>query len=237
MERLKIKYWLDTEFIELPERIVTRPVIKVMPGGKMETVVLPATIILLSIGLVCEDGREYYAVNTEADCSEASEWVKENVLMKMPEYNKSYNDLKQRGANDLKKTIKDIKKEVLHFCGQHNNVTEQCEFWAYFADYDWVVFCWIFGSMMDLPKGFPMYCKDIKQLLEQDFAVYLGQDDVTNKEWMEKNCPKPEGEHNALVDARWNRDTFNKIIRFRDERMYLKFSQIPLSKLKAYFNV
>ena len=25
-----------------------------------------------------------------------------------------------------------------------------------------------------------------------------------DKEWKEKNCPDPEGAHNALVDARWN---------------------------------
>ena len=51
------KYFYDTEFIE---------------DGK--------TIDLISIGIVCEDGREYYAQSVEFDESKASEWVKENVL-------------------------------------------------------------------------------------------------------------------------------------------------------------
>ena len=137
MKRDKVRYWLDTEFIELPERQKVVPIVKSMPGSKLETVIVPATIILLSIGLVCDDGREYYAVNTEADCSEASQWVKENVLEKMPEYNKSYKDLRSQGGSEYpKKTIADIRKELMQFCGQYNNVPEECEFWGYYADYD-----------------------------------------------------------------------------------------------------
>ena len=64
------------------------------------------------------------------------------------------------------------------------------EIWAYYASYDHVVFCQLFGTMMDLPNGFPMYTKDIKQLC----------DDLGNPE-----LPKQEsGEHNALADARHN---------------------------------
>lgn len=43
----------------------------------------------------------------------------------------------------------------------------QPEFWAYFGDYDWVLLCSLFGTMMDLPEGFPMYCCDVKQLLDE----------------------------------------------------------------------
>lgn len=177
----KMRYYIDTEFIETP--------------GHIE---------LISIGIVCQDGREYYAVNTEADISKASTWVIQNVLEKMPEYSNGYNDLRgyaygaHQGPNkpQEKKDLAMIKEELLQRCGQHNNVPEQCEFWGYYADYDWVVFCWIFGTMMDLPSGFPMYCKDLKQLMDS----YTGLD----KEWKRLNCPDPEGEHNALVDAKWN---------------------------------
>ncbi len=204
MKRQKIKYWLDTEFIELPERTVTRPKVQYMLGGEKETVTLPATIILISIGIVCEDGREYYAVNTEAECSEASDWVKENVLKKIPQYNKSYKDLRSHGGSDYpKKTIQDIRKELLQFCGQHNNVPEECEFWGYYADYDWVLFCWIFGTMMQLPKGFPKYCRDIKQLMDS----YEWREN-----WKQDNCPDPKDAHNALVDAKWNKLLYEKIV-------------------------
>ena len=53
-----MRYFIDTEFIE---------------DGK--------TIDLISIGIVAEDGREYYAQSVEFDHRKASEWVKENVLL------------------------------------------------------------------------------------------------------------------------------------------------------------
>ncbi len=170
-----MKYFIDTEFIEKPN-----------------------TIELISIGVVAEDGREYYAVNTECNCTNADDWVKENVLGKMPEYNKVYNDLRSQNhkGSDYagKKTIADIKKELLHFCGQNNNAIEQCEFYGYYADYDWVIFCWIFGKMIDLPKGFPMYCKDLKQMYDE----------------RKPTIPKPqqENEHNPLADAKWNYELY-----------------------------
>jgi 3' exoribonuclease, RNase T-like len=51
-----VKYWIDTEFIERPY-----------------------TIDLISVGLVAEDGREFYAESSEVDWSKANQWTLENV--------------------------------------------------------------------------------------------------------------------------------------------------------------
>jgi hypothetical protein len=51
-----VKYWIDTEFIARPY-----------------------TIDLISIGLVAEDGREFYAESSEVDWSKASLWTLQNV--------------------------------------------------------------------------------------------------------------------------------------------------------------
>jgi hypothetical protein len=67
------------------------------------------------------------------------------------------------------------------------------EFWGYYADYDWVAFCQLFGTMVSLPKGFPMYCRDLKQLL----------DSMGNPKFQ-----KDSDAHNSLSDARWIRDTY-----------------------------
>jgi len=186
-KRQKVKYWIDSEFVETP--------------GHIE---------LISIGIVCEDGRTYYAVNTEANLENASAWVKNNVLKNMPEYCPAYNDLrkysfseKERGKAQGKKTIENIKTEIYNWCGQNNNVPEDCEFWGYYSDYDWVLFCWLFGTMMDLPKGFPKFCLDVKQLMEQ----YKHFD----KTWKEHNHPDPKEAHNALVDAIWTKELYEKV--------------------------
>ena len=77
------------------------------------------------------------------------------------------------------------------------------EFYAYYADYDWVVLAQLFGSMMDLPKGFPMYCKDLKQTLDEKYLFSAHTPDCDPK------YPKQENEHNALADARWNKKLYD----------------------------
>lgn len=128
------------------------------------------TIDLISIGMVREDGAEYYAENVDCDITRASPWVKENVfpLLKHGDARRS----RTRIANDL-----------IKFAGK------EPEFWAYFADYDWVVLCQLYGTMMSLPAGWPKFCLDIQQ------SAYLRR----------ASLQRPEGgDHNALEDARWN---------------------------------
>ena len=147
-----MKYFYDTEFIE---------------DGK--------TIDLISIGIVAEDGREYYAISKEFKARKADQWVKDNVLTHLPP-RKSL----------AWKSRKQIKQDILDFVGD-----DKPEFWAYYADYDHVALCQLFGRMIDLPKGWPMYTRDLKQLL----------DDKGNP-----RMEKPKDEHHALADARWVKD-------------------------------
>lgn len=143
-----MRFWFDTEFIE---------------DGKI--------IDLISIGIVSEDGKEYYAEFEEADYSKADPWLHENVI-------------KHLKGPCLTREV--IKQQILEFVG------EQPEFWAYYADYDWVALCQLFGRMTDLPKTWPMFCMDVKQ-----YAVSLGNPEfnVTNDQ-----------EHHALADAKWTKE-------------------------------
>lgn len=153
------KYYLDTEFDERP-----------------------GSIMLISIGLACQDGREYYAVSNAFSVAACNDWVQKNVLPKLPDPS----EWKHPGV---------IAREILDFV---NAGPSSPEFWGYYADYDWVVFCWLYGRMIDLPKGWPMYCKDLKQRMD-DLGYSLG--DVHR---MRRALP-PCDEHIAIGDARWNR--------------------------------
>jgi hypothetical protein len=164
-----MKYFLDTEFIE---------------DGR--------TIDLISIGIAAEDGRTYYAISYEFDPSKAGDWVRENVLRKLP-CRLEVPGTKPPAAGPEWKSRREIRDDIRAFIGD-----VAPEFWGYFADYDWVVFCWLFGRMEDLPEGFPMYCRDIKQVMES-----LGLEELP--------LPK-EGEHNALADAIWNKQAFDWLI-------------------------
>jgi hypothetical protein len=141
-----MRYWFDTEFYE---------------DGR--------TIELISIGVVAEDGRTYYAETLGAEClSKKSEWLAQNVAPYLhgPWLHPS-----------------SIASDLIAFMG------ESPEIWAYYADYDWVVLCQLFGRMIDLPKGWPRFCRDVKQLAE-----FKGNPTLP---------PDPTNEHHALDDARW----------------------------------
>jgi hypothetical protein len=152
------RYFLDTEFYE---------------DG--------STIDLISLGVVCDDGREFYAVNASAQLHRVSDWVRDNVLGQLPPYaDKAWMD-----RNAMKYRFSEFVR---------SDTSKKIEFWGYYADYDWVALCQLFGTMMGLPEHFPKHCMDLKQL-----SVMLGN----------PTHPKQEkGEHNALDDARWNRDLF-----------------------------
>lgn len=168
---------------------------------------------------MAEDGRELYLLNHDCDHSKASDWVKQNVLKLLPEkplpflaateeqaenqrngyYNKSTIALMVAEFCGCTSTLKKLEIGVKYPADRDYDFalkpgTPKPEFWAYYADYDWVVFCQLFGTMMDLPSGFPMYCRDIKQECDR-----LGN----------PKLPKQgENEHNALADAQWVRESW-----------------------------
>jgi hypothetical protein len=136
------------------------------------------TIKLISIALVSERGDEYYRVLSDGwrveDCDP---WVQQNVVP----------HLFAGGAASASREV--VAQDVQHLLLEDGKP----EVWGYFADYDWVVLCQLFGKMIDLPNGFPMYCLDMKQEMHR-FGVKREQ------------MPAQGGTaHNALEDARWIR--------------------------------
>lgn len=131
----------------------------------------------ISIGIVGEDGRELYLVNATFDWRAVPEghWLRANVL---PYLNST-------PANTC--TPAEMAQRITAFVGY-----ERPEFWGYFADYDWVVLSQLYGSMLSLPKGWPMFCLDVQQWR------YMINPRL--------RLPEMEGQaHNALDDARWTR--------------------------------
>lgn len=193
-----MKYFIDTEFIE--------GFFKSAFSTKKRHYV-----DLISIGIVCEDGRRYSAINSEYKYDDADDWVKKNVIT--PLYISTvHGDARNHNTVDgfhlwFGKPVKTIAQELLEFFGcsyEDGNwyAPNGIEIYGYFADYDWVVFCSLFGRMIDLPKGFPMYCRDLKQMMDERGL---------SKEWKQENCPDPVGEHDALVDALWNYTLYQKM--------------------------
>ena len=237
-----MKYFLDQEFIEGFHK----------PWfGKRRHF-----IDLISIGIVAEDGREYYAINSEYDYFKADDWVIQNVIR--PIYAQEVTDAVRSKYEFctfeqteflhvsnfhryLGKPVKQIAKEIYEFMNpgilsgpvnidfayaQKHNVAEfedgngetivrtQPELYGYYSDYDWVLFCSLYGRMIELPKGFPMYCRDLKQTLderaERNAKLFGGTvNDALAEIKRHVAYPKAQNEHNALADARFNRELYN----------------------------
>jgi hypothetical protein len=141
------------------------------------------TIDLVSIGVVDERGREFYAISTEFDASAAVPWVRRNVLDRLP----SPADPAWRSRSRIRDDLYQFLLEPLRGEGRRG---VELELWAWYAAYDHVVLAQLWGSMPDLPREVPRFTKDLRQL------------------WDEKGRPAlPQAEqqrHDALVDARHN---------------------------------
>ncbi len=118
-------------------------------------------LTLISLGAVREDGATFYNVSSEFREEDCNDWVKANVLPHL--------------AAKSRTPVESIAARFQAFAGASP------EFWADYGAYDWVVLCQMYGSMMDLPAGWPMFVRDA-----QMFGVKV---------------PDPATPHNALSDA------------------------------------
>lgn len=246
-------YFIDTEFVEGKQD-------KRFLGIKYgET---KPTIDLISIGIICDDGREFYAISKDFNLEEAWNrhenkvyWLRENVLrpiyeelLEKDQYAKELlTDFSYRTLQTLidwyGKTNREICTEIMEFtldpdgekykhwdgftddyfnaiCVEEGN---DIQFFANYADYDWVVFCWLFGKMINLPKRYPKYCRDLKQMLDETIeknimtylpacekqkAVRSNSNIPLEKKLIWLKCsdkyPKQDNAHNALDDAKFN---------------------------------
>lgn len=182
-----MKIWYDTEFLE---------------DGK--------TIELISIGMVREDGKEYYAV-VDVDAITwlritKHDWLIRNVLPSLPlrnvnildtyisvpenSYPKPSIDLLSLDFNDaIVKPKRVIANEVRDFITE----IDKPSLWAWYGAYDHVALCQLWGPMIAIHgTKIPFWTNDLKQECNR-----LGNPIVPQQE---------NGQHNALEDARHNRE-------------------------------
>jgi hypothetical protein len=167
----RTRYFYDTEFVE---------------DGR--------TIDLISIGIVCEDGRELYrVVNSGATISRAVQhpWLRKHVVPSLP-----IKLLATASGWDWAPAHLDFpcvatRSEVAEDVRKFLTATPTCELWAWYGSYDHVALSQLWGRMVDHPNGIPMWTNDLRQECHR-----LGDPQMPTQE---------SGEHNALADARHDR--------------------------------
>lgn len=148
-----MRFFYDTEFIE--------------DGTRID---------LVSVGVVDEAGREYYAVSTEFDPRPAIPWVRANVLAKLPS-----------PADPAWRSRARIRDDLAAFFATPG---DPVELWAWIAAYDHVALVQLWGDMRRLPRAVPRFTHELKQRWEDVGCPPL---------------PEPPADaHDALADARHN---------------------------------
>jgi hypothetical protein len=162
------------------------------------------TIELISIGMVTEDGREYYAVNADADWEAIArhDWLCENVIPSLPLAKcGTLPDLVTRArrgkpvswyfnvddSSSLVRPKRLIANEVRDFILS----VPDPSLWVNWGSYDHVVLSQLWGRMIDHPEGVPIFTNELQQEWER-----LGKPELPRQ---------ADGEHNALADARHNK--------------------------------
>ncbi|MFE9575378.1 3'-5' exoribonuclease domain-containing protein [Nocardia sp. NPDC006044] len=161
-----MKYWYDTEFLE---------------NG--------ATIELISIGIVAEDGREYYAVNADAPWDRIAQhpWLTCNVVPHLGDH---------RTPRHL------IRTQIEHFLRPAEPGDAVPELWGWKAAYDHIVLAQLFGAMLDFPHWMPQWTNDVRQEQRR-----LGDPELPEQ---------LAGLHHALHDARHTRLRHQTLIALAD---------------------
>lgn len=175
-----------------------------------------ATIDPISVGLVDEKGRTYYAVNYDANWEriKKDDWLMENVWPHLPLFGRKTGGLtvgqNHPGSLDTSDVLVKprwvIRNEVRAWLAEPD---EKIELWADCGAYDHVALmqlCW--GAMINKPKHMPYYTHDLMQRADS-----LG--------FSEGDLPAPDAAlrpHHALDDATADRDLFGWLDAVRQER-------------------
>ncbi len=157
---------------------------------------------LLSIALVSECEKSFYAVFNDYDIIDLSEFVQQNVV---PYFNFGENEFSLANYR-IKGNTEEIRLALSKWLAQFDEI----QIWADVAHYDWVLFCELFGGALQVPKQIHYMCMDLATLI-----LSKGVDINTPriKLLVEEEMPKDYIIHNALSDAQVGMRILQKLLK------------------------
>lgn len=152
---------------------------------------------LISLGIVSERGRTFYAEFTDFDKTHVDEWIEKNVIRNLllrnfdidRDYKPYSDDVIFRGDTQ------EVVQALTHWLG----TDDEYEVWSDCLSYDWVLFCQLFGHAFNVPKNVYYIPFDICTLFKD-----RGIDPDVGREEFAGLASKfdSSAKHNALWDAR-----------------------------------
>lgn len=157
---------------------------------------------LISIGLVADDGKTFYAEFTDYDESQVDDWVQENVIDNLIYPQDEGCGLEYTNEGEYTKegdppTVKGTWGSSAYMAVLRRWIERlgEVEMWSDCLAYDWVLFCELFGGAMSIPENIHYIPFDICTL----FKMRGIDPDINREEFA--GMTDGSQKHNALWDA------------------------------------
>lgn len=164
---------------------------------------LHARTTLISIGIVAENGKKFYAEFSDYDETQCDNWIKENVLKHtILEGNEIL--AKRLGENSDTTGVLGSKAGIRYELGEWLKQFDGVQFVSDVCHYDMVLMIDIFGGAFDLPKNVSAVCHDINQDIARHYGISEREAfDKSREEIVSELCGEfiAGDKHNALYDA------------------------------------
>ena len=163
---------------------------------------------LISIGLVSEDGRQFYAELTDYDLEQCNDWIEKNVLENLITYRDDNFEKANYIPNLHVGDKQDISKSLKNWFKQFDFV----ELISDVSHYDFVLFIDLFGTAFDLPDNICPACYDINQDIARKYSISQqeafdkSREDILFQVYKENVINGDK--HNALYDAKVIRELY-----------------------------
>ena len=224
-----MKYFIGTEFHEYHKQVKMCGILVGKP--------IP-TVDFISIGIVSEDNREYYAISKDFNIKDAwnsyqiimrddkpnepiprkEYWLRENVLRPI------YTEFWKKEYMPIPKyefTYKNLKKLINKYGKTNKEIAEDIKelyykekdsatnkFYCYYKNNDWIILSRLLTKVIDTGIGFPIYLKQMLDEKQCFFQQYIYKDIPHGDIRNDKNYPKQTNKHNALADAIFNKNLY-----------------------------
>lgn len=176
---------------------------------------------LISLGIIADNGRTFYAEFTDYDKTQVDEWIQENVInnllfqepregehehnamIRHEETNPVGNPINKGYSFEVRGTLEDIKTELTKWL-QH--FEEELYIWSDCLSYDWVLFNDVYGHAFNLPETIYYIPFDICTV----FRMKGIDPDISREEFIGNSVKGVK--HNALYDAKVIRECYKKLL-------------------------
>jgi hypothetical protein len=165
---------------------------------------------LISIGLVSECGKKFYAEFLDYNKSQVDDWIRDNVISKLRlsgYINESNNEFFYRNNDPLNFEVIGLKWMIAKHLESWFSQFEFVEIWSDTLAFDWTLFVDIFGTAFDIPENVYYIPFDIATA----FKIAGIDPDISREKYAYGEHYSEMPKHNALWDAETIKACYEKL--------------------------